>query len=63
MAGIEFAAALGLAEMDPVGGAVAGAEEARGFAEGFEQDGLDCVALVPVGGELSLEAGQQMGGQ
>ena len=35
VAGIEFPAALGLAEMDPVGGAVAGALEARRFAEGF----------------------------
>ncbi len=63
MAGIEFPAALGLAEMDPVGGAVAGAVEARGLAEGLEQDGADAVALVPVAGELALEAGEQMGGQ
>ena len=63
MAGIEFAAALGLAEMDLVGGVVAGATEARGLTEGLKQDGADAVALVPVEGELSLEAGQQMGGQ
>ena len=33
---VEFAAALRLAEMDPVGGAIAGAGEARSFAEGFD---------------------------
>ena len=63
VASIEFPAALGLAEMDPVGGAVAGALEARSLAEGFQQDGADAVALVPVVRELSLEAGEQMGGQ
>ena len=49
--------------MDPVGGAVAGAVEARGLTEGLEQDGADAVALVPVEREQSLEAGEQMGGQ
>ena len=63
VAGIEFAAALSLAQMDPVGGAVAGAGKARGFAEGLQQDGADSVALAPVVGELSLEAGEQMGSQ
>ena len=61
VASVEFPPALGLAEMDPVGGAVAGAEEARGLAEGLQQDGADAVALVPVQGELALEAGEQMG--
>ena len=35
LADIELAAALGLADMDPVDGAVAGALEARGFEEGL----------------------------
>ena len=61
--GVEFTAALSLAEKDPVGGAIAGAVKARSFAERFEQDGADLVALLPVAGELSLEAGEQMGGQ
>ena len=47
VAGIELAATLGLADMDPVGGAIAGAAEAGGFAEGFQQDGTDAVALLP----------------
>ena len=63
MTGVEFTAALSLAEKDPVGGAIAGALEARSFAERFEQDGADLVALLPVARELSLEAGEQMGGQ
>ena len=45
MASIEFPAALGLAGMDPVGGAVAGAVEARGFAEGLQQEAPDAPAL------------------
>ena len=60
---IEFAAALRLAQMDPVGGALAGALEARRFAERFQQHGTHAVALLPVVGELSLEAGEQVGGQ
>ena len=60
---IELAAALGLAHVDPVGGAVAGAWEARRLAEGFEQDGTQAVALLPIVGELALQAGEQVGGQ
>ena len=51
LADIELAAALGLADMDPVDGAVAGALLARGFAEGLQQDGPNAVALPPVGGQ------------
>ena len=57
---VELAAALSLAEVDPVGGTIAGALEARGFAEGLEQHGADAVALLPVLGQLALEAGEQM---
>ena len=39
VAGIELAAALRLAEMDPVGSAIAGALETWGFAERFQQYG------------------------
>ena len=60
---VEFAAALGLAEVEPVGSPLAGAAEARGFAEGFQQDGSDAVAAVPVGGQLPLAAGEQVGGE
>ena len=54
---------LGLAEMDPVGGAVAGAAEARCLTECLQQDGADAVEFVPVARQLVLEAGEQMGGQ
>ena len=60
VAGVELAAALGLAEMDPVRSPVASALEARRFAERFAQDRADAIALVPVGQELALEAGEQM---
>ena len=63
VASIQLAAALGLAQMDPVGGAVAGPGEAGCFAEGLQQHGSDAVALLPVLGQLAFEAGQQMGGQ
>ena len=59
---IQLAAALGLAQMDPVGGAVADPGEAGCFAEGLQQHAPDAVALLPVVGQLALEAGQQMGG-
>ena len=61
--GVELAAALGLADVDPVGGAIAGATEALAFAEGFEQDGSEAVAALPVEGQAAGELGQQMGGQ
>ena len=63
VAGIELAATLDLAEMDPVRRAVASALEAGGFAERFQQDGADAVAPQPVGGQLAGDAGEQVGGQ
>lgn len=39
VAGIELAAAVGAAELDPAGDAVAGAAEAAGFAGGLQQHG------------------------
>ena len=39
--------------MDPVGGAVAGAVEARGFAEGFEQHRPRAIAPLPVRRQLA----------
>lgn len=59
MTSIELAAALRPAEMDPAGGTVAGAPEARRFAERFQQNWTNALALLPVVGELSLEAGEQ----
>ena len=56
---IELPAALRLAAMDPVGGTVAGALEARGLAERFQQNWTNAVAVLPLVGELSLEAGKQ----
>ena len=60
---IEFATALGLTDMDPVGGTVAGTAEAAGFAEGFEQDGAEAVAMEPVVGEGAGGEGEQVGGE
>ena len=51
---VKLAAAQGLAEVEPVGGAIAGAAEARGFTEGFQQDGPEVVAVVPVGGQAEV---------
>ena len=42
--GIQLAAALGLANVAPVGGAVGGAVEAVAFDGGFEQQGAVAVA-------------------
>lgn len=56
---IELAVALRPAERDPAGGAVAGAPEARRFAERFQQNWTNALALLPVVGELSVEAGEQ----
>ncbi len=50
---VELAAALGVAEAEPVGGLVAGAGEALLFDEGLEEDGAVAVAREPVGGESS----------
>ena len=60
---VQLAAALRLAQMDTVGGAIAGALAARRLAESFQQNGTQAVALLPVVGELSLQAGQQVGRQ
>ncbi len=60
---VELAAAQGLAEVEPVGGAIAGAAEARGFAEGFQQDGAEVVAAVPVGGQAAFDLGEQVRGK
>ena len=43
-----------------VGGAIAGAVGSeRGFAEGFQQDGPEVVAAVPVGGQAAFDLGEQ----
>ena len=60
---VHFAAPLGLSDLDPVGRLVAGAGEALGVDEGFQQDGPVGVAVVPVLGELTRGQGQQFGGQ
>ena len=47
-----FSAPLGLADMDPVGGLVAGTGEALGIDKGFQQDRSVGVAVVPVWGSF-----------
>ena len=63
VAAVELAAALGFADEDPVRAAVGGAVEARGFAEGFEQDGADGVASAPVVGQASFDLGEEVRGE
>ena len=60
---IELAAALGLADMDPVGGSVAGALEASRVTEGLQEHGTLPVAVVPVQRQTPGRQGEQMGGQ
>ena len=48
-----FAASDGLADVDPVGGLVAGAAMALRLDEGLEQDGAIAVALMPIVGQLA----------
>jgi len=61
--GIQLAAALGLANVAPVGGAVGGALEAVPLDEGLEQQGAVAVVLFPVGGELLGEGAEDTGGE
>ena len=60
---VQFAAPLGLSDVDPVGSLVAGAGEALGLDEGFQQNGSVSVAVLPVLGELTRGQGQQLGGE
>ena len=60
---VELAAALDGSEVLPVGGAVGGAGEAGGFAEGLEEDGSEGVALFPVVGQSACDAAEEVGGE
>src|SRR5271165_5351253 len=53
MLNIKLAAALGVSEIAPVGGFVAGAGKARLFDKGFQQDRTIRVACIPVIGKAS----------
>ena len=63
MQGVEFAAALRIPEMSPVGGLVAGAGKARLLDEGFEQDRPIGVAGMPVGGQSHSGQGEDARGE
>ena len=63
VADIELAGPLGATDVDPVGGAIAGAAEAWRLAEGFQQHGTDAIALAPVVGELAGGESEQVGGE
>ncbi len=63
VADVELAAPLGLADVDPVGGSIAGAAEALRLAEGFQQHGTDAIALAPVVGKLAGGESEQVGGE
>ena len=60
---VQFAAPLGLANVDPVGSLVAGACKALGIDEGFQQNGSVGVAVLPVLGELAGGHGEHFRGQ
>ena len=57
---VEFASTLGLAYMNPVGRAVAGACEALRFDESLKKHGLVLVAGVPIVGELFGDNGEYL---
>ena len=60
---VELAAALGGAEVLPVGGAVGGAGEAGRFTENLEEDVAEGVALFPVVGQVACDAVEEVGGE
>ena len=60
---IEFSSALGLADVDPVGGSITGSSEALVVDEGFQKDGVIGIAAVPVLGELANHLGEHFRGQ
>src|ERR1035441_9013610 len=63
MQGVELAAALGIADVLPVGSLVAGAGKARLLDEGFEQDRSIGVAVLPVVGQASAHHGKDARGE
>ena len=60
---VEFAAALRLAEMDPVGGAIAGTLKARRLAERFAQNRSRTVRPLPVVQQLADRQPQRVARQ
>jgi len=60
---VEFSSALGLANVNPVGGAVAGCAKAFGVNEGFQQNGFESVAVFPVLRNSPGGARQDRGGE
>ena len=60
---IEFAAALGLADKYPVGGAVAGTSEAVGLHEGLQQHRAVAVASLSVVGQPAADTRQHCGSE
>ncbi len=58
---VEFAATLGLADVNPVGGAIACSLETLAFDECLKKDGFVCVARVPVFGQLLGGGGEDLG--
>ena len=58
---VEFAAALGLADVVPVGGAIAGCGKALAFHEGLQKHGGVLVAGVPIVGQPFGGKGEYLG--
>ena len=60
---VEFAAALGLTDVGPVGGAAAGTGEAVGLHEGLQQERSVAVASLPVVRQAAAAASQHRGSE
>ena len=59
----EFTASLGLAEVDPVGGAVTGAPETGFLDKGLQQYRSYAVSFIPVGRERFGDLSEYHGGE
>ncbi len=60
---VEFATALGLADLNPIGGLVASSGETGDFTEGLKHGGKNRVALQPIVRQAFFAACQNMGSQ
>lgn len=63
MSHIELAATGGLTDVEPVGCLVAGSSEAIGLDKGLQQHRTVAVSLLPIGGSLTGDAAEDLGGQ
>ena len=60
---VEFSPTLGLADIDPVGGLVAGSLETAALDEGLEEDGSKREAFSPIVLDAACGQSEEMGGE